>query len=77
MAGRTSRKDPEETVTEVALVRKAPEPIRMRLELYKPTVAWVLPVLDTEKTSELMVAGEFPGLFKPTTMAVTPAVPGR
>lgn len=59
------------------LKSREPDPIRIRLELYKPTVAWVFPVPGTEKTKELRVAGAFPVLDKPTTMAVTPEVPGR
>jgi hypothetical protein len=64
-------------VTELAPARKAPEPIRMRLELYRPAVAWVLPVPGTEKTKEFTVAGALPVFDKVTRMAVTPAVPGK
>lgn len=57
--------------------RKDPPPIRMRLELYKSTLTWALPVPGTEKTSEFRVAGAFPVFDRLTRMPVTPELPGR
>lgn len=58
-------------------MRKDPPPIRMPLALYKNTLTWAFPVPGTEKMREFKVAAALPLLDSPTTIPVTPELPGR